>query len=201
MPTVEREALRNELRIDRLLDDLPSLIDGTVEGAERTRDIVEGLKRFSAKDKDESSQFNLAEVVVKAVHWVTRSSSAQCRVSCELPDDIPVLGNPGQIQQVVINLVQNALDATCDREAPALDVSGRIADGQVEISFRDNGPGIEPQHLNRVFDPFFTTKAVGKGTGLGLSISYGIIDRHGGRLTVANHADGGAIFSLHLPLA
>ncbi|HUX64551.1 PAS domain-containing sensor histidine kinase [Sulfuricella sp.] len=195
------EDLRKELRIDRILSDLESLIEGTVEGAERTRDIVEGLKRFSAKDKDESSQFNLAEVIAKAVHWVTRSSSAQCRVSCELPDDIPVLGNPGQIQQVVINLVQNALDATRGREVPALDIGGRIADGQVEISFRDNGPGIEPQHLNRVFDPFFTTKPVGKGTGLGLSISYGIIDRHGGRLSVANHADGGAVFSLRLPLA
>lgn len=195
------EDLRKELRIDRILSDLDSLIEGTVEGAERTSDIVEGLKRFSAKDKDESSQFKLAEVVAKAVHWVTRSSSAQCRVSCELPDDIQVSGNPSQIQQVVINLVQNALDATRGREAPTLDIGSRIADGQVEISFHDNGPGIEPQYLNRVFDPFFTTKPVGKGTGLGLSISYGIIERHGGRLSVANHADGGAVFSLRLSLA
>lgn len=195
------EEMRDELRIDRILSDLDSLIEGTVEGAERTRDIVEGLKRFSAKDKDESTRFNLAEVVAKAVHWVTRSSPAQCRVTCTLPEDIPVLGNPGQIQQVVINLVQNALDATRGKEAPALEIGGEIADGHVGITFHDNGPGIDPQHLNRVFDPFFTTKQVGKGTGLGLSISYGIVDRHGGQLSVANHPAGGAVFTLRLPLA
>ncbi|MDD5330334.1 MAG: histidine kinase dimerization/phospho-acceptor domain-containing protein [Sulfuricella sp.] len=195
------EELRGELRIDRILTDLDSLIDGTVEGAERTRDIVEGLKRFSAKDQDESSRFNLAELIAKAVHWVTSSSSTQCQVRCALPDDIPVLGNPGQIQQVVINLVQNALDATRGREAPALGISGGAVNGQAEIAFRDNGPGIEAQYLNRVFDPFFTTKPVGKGTGLGLSISYGIVDRHGGQLTADNHPDGGAVFTLRLPLA
>ncbi len=200
-PAPHCEEMRDELRIDRILADLDSLIEGTVEGAERTRDIVEGLKRFSAKDQDESSRFNLADVVAKAVYWVTSSSSTQCEVRYDLPPEIAILGNLGQIQQVVVNLVQNALDATRGREAPMLDIGGRTADGHVEIVFHDNGPGIEPQHLNRVFDPFFTTKPVGKGTGLGLSISYGIVDRHGGRLSVANHPDGGAVFTLRLPLA
>jgi two-component system sensor histidine kinase HupT/HoxJ len=67
--------------------------------------------------------------------------------------------------------------------------------------FRDNGPGVEAENLAKIFDPFFTTKPVGKGTGLGLAISYGIVERHGGRLEVANHADGGAVFTLSLPLA
>ena len=72
---------------------------------------------------------------------------------------------------------------------------------RVRLSLRDNGPGIAPEHLSRIFDPFFTTKPVGKGTGLGLSISYGIVEQHGGHLSVRNHPDGGAEFVLELPLA
>ena len=69
------------------------------------------------------------------------------------------------------------------------------------IEFRDSGPGIAAENLGRIFDPFFTTKPVGRGTGLGLAISYGIVERHGGRLSAANHPKGGALFRLELPLA
>jgi two-component system sensor histidine kinase HupT/HoxJ len=105
--------------------------------------------------------------------------------------------------QVVMNLVQNAYDAASGRPdpAPALWIDEHVGDGRVRLAFRDNGPGIAAEHLGRVFDPFFTTKAVGKGTGLGLSISYGIVERHRGRLTAANHPDGGAVLTLTLPLA
>jgi two-component system sensor histidine kinase HupT/HoxJ len=71
----------------------------------------------------------------------------------------------------------------------------------VVLHLRDNGPGIPPEHLPRMFDPFFTTKPVGKGTGLGLSISYGIVEQHGGKLDAANGSEGGAVFTLVLPLA
>jgi two-component system sensor histidine kinase HupT/HoxJ len=80
MPRQEREALRGELRIDRLLDDLPSLIDGTVEGAERTRDIVDALKRFSAPDRDERRPFDLVEVIERAVQWVGKATANQFEV-------------------------------------------------------------------------------------------------------------------------
>jgi two-component system sensor histidine kinase HupT/HoxJ len=75
-------------------------------------------------------------------------------------------------------------------------------DGQCAvIDFRDDGPGISAENLGRIFDPFFTTKPVGKGTGLGLAISYGIVERHGGKLSAFNHAEGGAVFTLVMPLA
>jgi two-component system sensor histidine kinase HupT/HoxJ len=105
------------------------------------------------------------------------------------------------VQQVVINLVQNAADATADRAQPKLVIRGAVHHGQIQVTVQDNGTGIDESVLGQVFDPFFTTKPVGKGTGLGLSISYGIVERHGGRLTAANHPDGGALFTLTLPLA
>jgi two-component system sensor histidine kinase HupT/HoxJ len=71
----------------------------------------------------------------------------------------------------------------------------------IVIEFRDSGPGIPDENLDKLFDPFFTTKPVGRGTGLGLAISYGIVERHGGTLTAGNHPKGGALFSLRLPLA
>jgi two-component system sensor histidine kinase HupT/HoxJ len=201
LPAAECEELRRELRIDRLIADLEPLIEGTVEGAERSRDIVDNLKRFSALDRNENERFDLAEVIERAVHWVQKAGRVQFRVDLDLPDTVMVLGSAGQMQQVVMNLVQNAQDATAGRTDPLLSVRAVIEDGRIVVRFHDNGPGIETEDLGRIFDPFFTTKPVGKGTGLGLSISYGIVERHGGQLAAANHPDGGAEFTLTLPLA
>lgn len=199
--TAERLAeLRGTLRIDRILADLPPLIEGTIEGAERTRDIVDGLKRFSAIDRDEHLRFNLTDVVQRSINWVCKAVRDDFRVSVNLPAQLPVLGSAGQMQQVMMNLVQNAWDAACEREQPELKIDGAIESDQIRLTFRDNGPGIDADKLAHIFDPFFTTKAVGKGTGLGLAISYGIVERHGGRLTADNQAEGGAIVTVILPI-
>ena len=192
------EEMREKLRIDRLLEDLDSLIAGTIEGAERSRDIVDSLKRFSAADRGEEQMFDLVEVIERAVHWVKKAMPRKFEVSTALAEALPVKGSPVQMQQVIINLVQNAYDAVAQREAPALAIEARAEGDGIEVSFRDNGTGIAPEHLGRIFDPFFTTKPIGKGTGLGLSISYGIVERHGGKIAAANHPDGGAVFTLHL---
>lgn len=193
--------LRGELRIDRILADLPSLIEGTVEGAERTRDVVDGLKRFSATNRDETLTFDLVPVIERAAHWVGHTVSDRFTIRLDLPEPLPVLGASGQLQQVVMNLIQNASDATAGQERQSLEVVGRRESDRVIVTCHDNGPGIAPQNLARLFDPFFTTKPVGQGTGLGLSISYGIVERHRGHLEAANHPEGGAIFTLTLPLA
>jgi two-component system sensor histidine kinase HupT/HoxJ len=195
----ELEKLRAELRIDHILDDLAPLLTGAVEGAERTRDIVDGLKRFSAADRDENIEFNLAEIIERSVHWVTRATPMNFKVQLDMPKEIPFFGSPGQIQQVITNLVQNASDATENLPEPALTITANIDEDGICILFRDNGPGISEQAMSKIFDPFYTTKPVGKGTGLGLSISYGIIERHGGQLSVSNAPEGGAEFKLCLP--
>lgn len=199
MAGAELRALREELRIDRLLDDLAPLLSGAVEGAERTRDIVDGLKRFSASDRNENVEFNLAETIERSVHWVTRATPVNFRVMTDVPKDLHIFGSPGQIQQVIINLVQNASDATEGMPEPLLTITAETDGDLLCILFRDNGPGIPEKALGKIFDPFYTTKPVGKGTGLGLSISYGIIERHGGELSASNAAGGGAQFRLCLP--
>ncbi len=197
----EVERLREELRIDRIVADLEPLIDGTVEGAERSRAIVDSLKRFSAMDREESTNFDLAEIVERAVHWVQKAAPTRFDVRVRMAPGIEIAGSPSQLQQVVMNLVNNALDAVAGRTVQRLDIEATCQGGRVDVTFHDSGPGIAQDVLPRVFDPFFTTKPVGKGTGLGLSISYGIVQRHGGNLAASNHPEGGALFTMTLPLA
>ncbi len=199
----EVQALRAELRIDHLLKDLPSLLEGTLEGAQRTTDIVSGLKRFSTVGHEEVTQVEINGVVERAILWVKKGTAPGFQVHWTRGADCHVTGNAGQLLQVMMNLVQNAYDAasTEGNKTPQLRITLQQAAGAVQLHFADNGPGIEPAHLSRIFDPFFTTKSVGKGTGLGLSISYGIVEQHGGHLTVENLPQGGARFTLTLPLA
>ena len=192
------QALRAELRIDHLLKDLPSLMEGTLEGAQRTTDIVAGLKRFSTAVHEEVTQVELNEVVERAILWVKKGTAPRFEIHWQRAADCFVMGNAGQLLQVMMNLIQNAYDAA--PTAPELQITLTQTGDQVQLRFADNGPGIAPEHLSRVFDPFFTTKSVGKGTGLGLSISYGIVEQHGGQLTAANLPQGGAQFMLSLPL-
>ena len=197
--------LRQKLRIEHLLADLPSLIEGTLEGAQRTADIVHGLKRFSAMDPEERKPVNLVEVIERAIHWVQKGRPAPVQVRWVPLQACTVLGSAGQLQQVMMNLLQNAFDALSQVPEPMVWVemgcTGEPEQATVRVTVRDNGPGIPPEHLLRIFDPFFTTKPVGKGTGLGLSISYGIVEQHGGRLSARNAEGGGAAFVLELPAA
>ncbi len=109
------------------------------------------------------------------------------------------LGRPGHVQQVVMNLVQNAMDALADTPDPRVDIHAFHEDGHAVLQVADNGPGIPAELQASVFDPFFTTKDVGKGTGLGLSISYKIAEEHGGRLRLCDEQGQGACFRLELP--
>jgi two-component system sensor histidine kinase HupT/HoxJ len=201
VPPQEQAALRTKLRIDHLLDDLPSLMEGTLEGAQRTADIVHGLKRFSAMDREERAPVELNGVIERAIHWVRKGTAPSFVVHWTPGEPCSVMGSAGQLLQVVMNLVQNAYDAAASRTpaAPALWITVERDAGCVRLRLRDNGPGIAAEHLSRIFEPFFTTKPVGKGTGLGLSISYGIVEQHGGLLSAGNAAQGGAEFVLELP--
>jgi two-component system sensor histidine kinase HupT/HoxJ len=195
----EREAARASLRIDAMMDDLPGLIDGTREGAQRVADIVKSLKRLSFSDSGAPQAVELAGLADKAVQWACKGRNSAADVSVHIPADLAARGHPGQLHQVLVNLVENALDAVRDAAAPTVALNARRHKGRVVIEVADNGPGIAPADLSKVFDPFFTTKPVGQGTGLGLWISYGIVRDHGGTLEAENGAQGGAVFRVTLP--
>jgi len=197
----EIKHLREDLKIDSMLSDIDSLIDGTLEGAERVKDIVQDLRRFSSSQRDEKQWFNLSTVLRTAVQWVVKAERVKPEVSFQIPDELEVNAHEGQIHQILVNLVQNAVDVMEEVKDPRLEVVCYQKDDKAVVEIRDFGSGIPDEDLVRVFDPFFTTKPVGKGTGLGLYISYNIADEHCGSLQVKNHSEGGAVFILTLPLS
>ncbi|OAN49633.1 sensor histidine kinase [Magnetospirillum moscoviense] len=194
-----RESLRQSLRIDGLMADLPPLIAGTQEGAQRVADIVKSLKRLSFSASGDPEPVALAELVENAVQWVAKGRKQPPSISLDLPPDLKALGHAGQLHQVLVNLVENALDAVAGRADPRVAIRAVAAGPQVAVEVADNGPGIGADDIGKVFDPFFTTKPVGQGTGLGLWISYGIVRDHAGSLEAANLPDGGACFRMSLP--
>jgi len=191
--------LRDELKIDRIMADIGSLIDGTLEGAERVSSIVQDLRCFSGGQKEETGKFDLVVLTRTAVDWVLKAARVKPAIAIEAPDNMNVFARKGHVHQILVNLIQNAVDVLEERDTPKITIrAGR--DGKhwwVEVI--DNGPGLSEQELSCVFDPFYTTKPVGKGTGLGLYISYDLAADQGGELHAANNDQGGAVFRLVLP--
>lgn len=195
------QALREDLNIERILADMGPLIDGTLEGAERVSEIVQELRRFSSGQKEQPTPFELPEVIRTATHWVVKSVRRKPQVNFSLPASLPIVARKGHVHQILVNLVQNAVDVMEGNATPRLDVSCEEEGERVCIRIHDTGPGIPAEALGKIFDPFYTTKPVGKGTGLGLYISYNLAIDQGGELRVENHPEGGAVFTLSLPHA
>lgn len=193
------KAMREELRLDKLIRDLNSLVDGTMEGADRVKEIVNDLRQFSSTQESEKTCFDLTHVIRTALHWIIKESKQPVDVVEIVPDGLYAFGHSGQIHQVVVNLIQNAVDAMIDSQVKCLELQAVQVGKRVEFSVSDTGPGVSEDNLSRLFDPFFTTKPVGQGTGLGLSISYGIVSEHGGKLEISNQPLGGARALLVLP--
>ncbi|MFD2172574.1 sensor histidine kinase [Rhodobacter lacus] len=194
-------SLREELKLDRAVTNLRTAIEGARDGAERVRDIVEDLRRLSAEGSGEMVDFDLVEVAHVAADWVQRGTKTLADIGFSGAPALIVRGRPGHIQQVMMNLVQNALDALEDMGGARVMIEARVVAGRGELRVCDNGPGVPEAVAATIFDPFFTTKAVGKGTGLGLSISHKIVEEHGGRLRLLPESPlGGACFGFDLAL-
>ncbi len=191
--------LRKDLRLDRDVVNLREAISGARDGAERVRDIVEDLRRLSSDGSGEKRLFDLAETVRIAASWVMRGMKRPVALEMGPMEPVQVLGRAGHVQQVVMNLVQNAVDALEGREDGKIRLSLQVTADQAVLTVADNGPGIPEAMRAAIFDPFFTTKPVGRGTGLGLSISHKIAQEHGGRLTLCDVPEG-ACFQVHLPI-
>ena len=198
-PREELVQLRTELKLDRELRNLRTAIDGARDGAERVRDIVADLRRLAVAGGATREPFDLAEAARVAARWVSRGSKAGIEAEFTGLAELTVQGNQGHIQQIVMNLVQNAIDALRDQPGPELRVRIDRQGDTAVLTVSDNGPGIPEDSAGLIFDPFYTSKPVGQGTGLGLSISAKIAEDHGGRL-VHEDLSPGTAFRLELPL-
>ncbi|MGO9943965.1 MAG: ATP-binding protein [Rhodoblastus sp.] len=195
----ETADLRRRYRIDAILADLEPLIEGTLEGARRVSEIVKNLRRLSFNRAHEAQAIDLERTIGMAAQWAARSKRHQVRIDIEVAPGLSLRGNEGQIHQIFVNLIDNALDAVRKTADPHINIHAATADGEIEIAVADNGIGIADDSFDKLFEPFFTTKTVGEGTGLGLWISYSIAREHGGAISAANRPGGGAIFTLRLP--
>lgn len=166
---------------------------------ERMGAITKQLKSYARKGQEALSPVDMGEALAGALSMMEpQLKSRRVRISRLLPDKpVRVMGDRMRIEQVLVNLLRNALDATKSVEDPQLDII--LASGETAtLSVRDNGHGIED--LNSLFEPFYTTKQPGDGVGLGLAISSGIVTDLGGRLTARNGENGGAVFEVQLPV-
>jgi two-component system NtrC family sensor kinase len=174
--------------------------DKLYKQAQRTHRIVQNLLSFARQHKPERAAVQINQTLEETLalrDYDLRMSNI--RVHLDLAPDLPVTAaDPHQLQQVFLNMVNNAVDAILERSTEGdLWVRTGLNGDRLFIEFADSGPGVKD--ASRVFDPFYTTKPVGKGTGLGLSICYGIITEHGGTIRVSNVPNRGASFTIELP--
>jgi PAS domain S-box-containing protein len=174
-----------------------------LQEAQRTRVIVQNLLSFARQMPAQREPVQVNTVLRQTLKLRAYDfSNHGVELAERYQEDLPVVvGDPHQLQQVFLNILNNAYDAVQDtRRRGKIEIETWHRNGQLEILFRDNGPGISQP--DRIFDPFFTTKEVGKGTGLGLSICYGIVRAHRGEISARNNPDGiGCTFIVRLPVA
>ncbi len=184
------ESVRRDLRV-------------ILQEAQRTKQIVQNLLSFARQTPPQRQLVQVNAILRRTLQLRAYDFHGHdIRVEERLDEALPgVIGDSHQLQQVFLNILNNAYDAVRESGRPArIEISSALRDAWIEVSFRDNGTGIH--NPDRIFDPFFTTKEVGKGTGLGLSICYGIVREHGGEIACQNNRDSeGATFVVRLPIA
>jgi two-component system, NtrC family, sensor kinase len=173
------------------------------KSAQRCQKIVRSLLSFARRHQPERAPVSvnfLVETVLEIVSYQLRTGNIE--VTTQFDPNLPVvLADGHQIQQVLLNVVNNARQAMENHQPEGwIKIITEASDENVRIVIHDNGPGIPEENMRRIFDPFFTTKEVGQGTGLGLSLCYGIIKEHGGTITPLNRHGGGATFIIELPI-
>ena len=186
--------------VQDIFDDMPQLMEGTIEGLERVTDIITGLRNFSSIYKEESKRVDLTEIIKMAVLWTQKSHKTNIQIDNLTENGIFVYANAGKLHQLFVNLLQNAFFALNSVDAPNLVITSAVEDNKIKINFIDNGIGIEKSKLSKIFDPFYSTKKTGEGMGLGLYICYNIAKEFMGSLSAKNNPDQGMTFTLILPL-
>ena len=206
-PLPEIEECIEEIDLDFLSKDLPKTLESMQMGTERIKQIVLSLRTFSRMDEAEYKTVDLHQgldsTLVILNHRVRESGQKFGIQITKNYGDIPLIAcYAGQINQVFMNILANAIDALEEDHTPnaQITISTASQPEHIIVTIADNGPGIPKDIQSKIFDPFFTTKAVGKGTGMGMAISYQIIvDEHHGQLTCDTSSKNGTTFTIYLP--
>src|SRR6478672_8529599 len=201
----KNEAIQNELEavdLDFLLEDLPQILHSMKTGVERICQIVLSLRNFSRLDESEIKSANIHEGIDSTLLILNHRLKQGVKIIKQYGDLPLVECYPAQLNQVFMNIINNAIDALLEQDSGKerqIVIQTEILDQHsVDIHIRDNGPGISQEIQSKLFDPFFTTKSIGKGTGVGLSICYQIVEEHQGKVRVSSEPGQGTDFEIML---
>ena len=196
---------KGELKSSDELNELEDSIRQIKHQVDRCAEVTQAILQFGRKEASQTITIDLHRFIPETSAMVSKKARIHgIVIEHDLGDQpLEVRGDPRHLQQVLINLLNNALDAVLARHGSSGGhiriESGPMRNRHAEIKVRDNGSGISTENLDKIFTPFFTTKPVGKGTGLGLSVCFGIIDKMGGKITVDSQENVGTTFSIRLP--
>lgn len=190
---------KKEVRLEYIKNDLTDIIDENLEGVERVKHIVNDLKNFAYPLQDKFKYTNINKEIEKALDILMNKVSYNVEIKKELKKIPDVYCNLEQINQVFVNLLINAVQASAKNKS-YIQIKSYSNSSFVIIEIKDQGDGIAKKYINKIFDPFFTTKEVGEATGLGLSIVYNIIKYHNGNIKVNSTLGRGTTFIIKLPI-
>ncbi|CAN5492871.1 hypothetical protein BH09VER1_BH09VER1_42440 [soil metagenome] len=187
-----------------LTPEMQEILADVEEGMIRIRNVVTDLKSFAYPEKTGAESLFSLQDVFQSARKIMAGEMAGIEIDVDLPEELIIRGQKTQIMHLFINLLGNAARALNDHPTnrpKVVTVRATVAEDLASVEVADNGPGIPEDIINRVFEPFFTTRDVGSGMGMGLSICHTIMEAHHGTIRVGNRADGGAVFTINLPLA
>lgn len=196
------EKYKRQIDYEYLKEEVNILLAGMEEGAQRTAEIVKGLRIFSRLDESDLKKVNINEGIESTLILLNSSFGGKIKLIKDFDEDALLECYPGKLNQVIMNIANNAIQAIHEsekKEDGIVTISTRSENERVKIIIADNGPGMDESVRNRIFEPFFTTKPIGQGTGLGLSIVYSIIESHNGSITVESEVGKGTRFIMDLP--
>jgi len=195
---LEIEKLKEENYYYDAIEAIPTIINDIKIGADRTAEIVKGLRRFSRTDQGSLVPYDLHDGLETSLLLLRNKYKHQVQLIRDYDTEMTeLMCYAGKMNQVFLNIISNAIDAVSDNGQ--ITIKTRLKEQMVEVSIKDNGCGMDKDMLAKLFDPFFTTKPVGQGTGLGLSITYGIIKEHNGKIEVFSEPGIGTEFIISFP--
>ena len=182
----------------KILDDIRSIVRDNITGSQNVKELVLNLKNFSRLDQADWKEARLCPGIESSLKILKPQIPDSVNIVTVFNADPLIYCNPGQLNQVFINLISNAVQAIDG--SGTVTITTYIKNPYFVVEVRDTGVGLSKENLKRIFDPFFTTKEVNKGTGLGLSISYAIVQKHNGLIEVESEVGKGSVFRVKLPM-